>query len=600
MVDKQIRIDLTSRDDASATLDDVADAAAALEKASPEVDVTADTDAAQSDIEKVDALVDQLERRTPEIAVGADTSTAESGLADVEGQADDLARLSPEITVGAEVDDATRALDDVKTEVDTLTDADREIILKAKVDDASAALKSLRGDLDTTADKADQTARRMDDIGRSDGPRLAGNQVADLTGPFGDASGAASDFGGIFDGLSDISESVGTRIGKDMTGVVSNLGLAGLAVGAVAAGWSFFSQKAEEAKRKAEEAAEAQREINEALKEGDIAAATEKLAEAYESVFDAAEDAGVSVEQTTRYIRGAADSLPDLDRALEDNAEAIENTKKANDDYYERTGFLSQALVDQQQKLLDTRNRLNQVRDAVDGARRKNIDLNGTIADQDRRLRNVRKGLDDASDSTDKLRDSQRNAKRSTEELDQALGKLKDQLSFERTMLRFEQDFREAMRKSRGERELTSESVLSLKEDIFDVAEYARLTPAEVKALLRRIERGDIAGVLAFVQSYMDSHTVETPAGVKYIGGAADAHNAAQSDMNAQGPVVIPTTISRGPSSDPIFGPSAFALSAPVTNVTMYLPRGYRERDVIEAGRRAARRSGGLYRRVRR
>ena len=41
-------------------------------------------------------------------------------------------------------------------------------------------------------------------------------------------------------------------------------------------------------------------------------------------------------------------------------------------------------------------------------------------------------------------------------------------------------------------------------------------------------------------------------------------------------------------------------LSAPTTNVTVVLPRGHRERDVLAAAERAARRSGGLYRRSRR
>ena len=609
MTDKQIRIDITSRDDASGTLDEVADAAEAVEKLSPEVDVTADTGAAQSDLDSVDRLVDALDARAAEVDVTADTSSATSGLDDVESAADAVAKLTPEVDVTADTSSAVTDLDSLKSDADTLTDADREIILKAKVKDAQDALKSLRGGLDDTSKKADDVKADMDQIGSSDGPRLAGNHVADLTGPFGDASGAAGDFGGIFDGLSDISESVGSKIGKDLSGVASSLGLAGFAVAGVAAGWTYFSQKAEEAKKKALEAAEAQREINEALKEGDIKAAADKLVESYGDVFDAAGDAGISVSQTTQYIRGAADTLPDLDRALADNATAIEETRRKQDAYYKSTGFLDERLADHQEELLSTRTRLRNVRDAVDGARRKNIDLNGTIADQDKKMRGVRDGLRKTIDNTDDLAKSNKKAKDSVEDLDEALSKLKDQLSFERTMARFAEDFATAFRKVKHGKELTSEEILTLKEDVLDVAEFAKLHPAQVRALLRKIKRGDIAGVRNDVQAYMDEHTVETPAGIRVLPDAArNAHDDAQNQLNNQGPVQVPTVYAPpapGGTGTPGGRPQPISVlpgptPAPVTNVTMYLPRGYREADVIAAGRRAARRSGGLYRRFHR
>ena len=51
---------------------------------------------------------------------------------------------------------------------------------------------------------------------------------------------------------------------------------------------------------------------------------------------------------------------------------------------------------------------------------------------------------------------------------------------------------------------------------------------------------------------------------------------------------VVPAMVNPGPAP------------APVTNVQVNMHRGMRERDVLVAAERAARRSGGLYRRSRR
>lgn len=586
MVDKQIRIDITSRDDASDALDDVADAVEKLEAADPEVVVDADTADADRKLDTVDELVDALDRRAAEIDVAADTSSAESGLADVEGQADDLARLDPEIVVDADVSEALDGIDDVKNEADQLTDADREIVLKAKISDAKGELKSLRDGLDDTARKAEDTKAELDNIGSTGGPRLAGNAMSDLTGPLGDASGAAGDFGGVLDGVSDIAETMGTKLGLSEAAIGSltgALGAAGFAVAGIAAGITYFTGKADAAREKQEELTAATHDYQEALEKGEYDAAADQLVSMYEDVYDAAKQAGLPIQEVTDYITGTSDALPTLSARLEETNAGL--------------GGLGHELIT--------------TKDKLDAARGSFKTTSGILADQKTRTDAVAEALGKTTRKTDDLAESQDEATESTERLDEALGKLKDQLSFERTLVRFSQDFREAFRKVRDGKKLTADDILGLKENVLDVAEFAKMTPAEVRALLRKIDQGKIREVRDEVQTYMDNHTVQTPAGVKYSGGADQAQRDAQNAINQEGPVEIdtqykinwdsyyrathPTNPNPGSAQSTMVG-----AAAGVTNVTVHLPRGYRERDVIAASRRAARHSGGLYRRVRR
>ncbi|RPH37174.1 MAG: hypothetical protein EHM90_00080 [Chloroflexi bacterium] len=592
MVDKQIRIDITAKDDASDQLEQVADAVADVEGADPEITVEADTSTAESALADVESAADEVAGLTPEITVEADTSTAESALSDVEADADALAGLTPEITVDADTSAADSALADTEAAAETLTAADQEIILKAKVSDATAALKTLRGGLDDTSKKADDVKADLDQIGSTGGPRLAGNAMSDLTGPLGDASGAAGDFGGVLDGVSDIAETMGTKLGlsEQATGTLtSSLGLAGFAVAGVAAGIAYFSGKAEEAKKKQEELTAATRDYNDALAEGDYRAAADQLVDLYEDAFDAADKAGVPTKEFVDYITGITDEMPSFERGMQGAHDAL--------------GITGDAMGKMRQQHFDKT--WDGYRSSIDDARRSVKDTNGIIATQNRRIGEVSKALGTAERATKDTARAQREMQRETERLERALDNMKGALDFDKALQNFEEDFREAYRKVRDGRKLTKDDILTLKDTVLNVGEFAKMHPAVVRSLLRRIERGDIAGVRDAVQTYMDTHTVQTPAGVKLIpGAAADAHDDAQDELNQFNPIQIPTEYAGPTGTPPWMRPGAAvvaaAAAAPVTNVTMYLPRGYRERDVVTAARSHARRSGGLYRRTRR
>ena len=63
MADEQIRIDIEAEDSASKVLEQVADDAAELEKLTPEITVSADTDAATRGIEDVTDAAQTLSRQ---------------------------------------------------------------------------------------------------------------------------------------------------------------------------------------------------------------------------------------------------------------------------------------------------------------------------------------------------------------------------------------------------------------------------------------------------------------------------------------------------------------------------------------------------------
>src|SRR5580765_2675024 len=238
--DPKIQIDITARDKASEVIDDVADAAADVEKLDPEVTVTADTGGAVADLKTVDEAAGRLSRD------------------------------------------------------------DTELVIRAQIDQAKGQLKELEAQLKSTGEQADTTNRKLDDTTGAAGPgNLRGNAIADLTGPLGDASSAASDFAGVFDGLGDAAEAAAGKLGLSQ-GVADKLGSAigglGVAVAAGAAIWSLWTAHAEAARKKARELAEAQTEVAKAIRDGNRDAAIANFHKAYDEAIAGAEKFGLKAK----------------------------------------------------------------------------------------------------------------------------------------------------------------------------------------------------------------------------------------------------------------------------------------------------------------
>lgn len=122
-------------------------------------------------------------------------------------------------------------------------------------------------------DKVDASARKA-----GGGAKVGVQDIGDLTGPLGDASGAASTFGQAFGALGPIAEGVAGKLGlseehtSKLTGLIGGLGVA---VGIGAAAWTYFSAEADKAQKTADEVRDSLGKVYDKLREGDAQAAAQ-------------------------------------------------------------------------------------------------------------------------------------------------------------------------------------------------------------------------------------------------------------------------------------------------------------------------------------
>jgi hypothetical protein len=250
----------------------------------------------------------------------------------VADQAEKLEKLNPEVEVGADTREADRKLEDVTEQAKELSDRDVEIVLKARVDDLTGQLNKAKGDLDAVQDKAHQTERAVEDIGRK-GATPSVNAIGDMTGPLGEASSKANELGQVFEGVGDLVTGLGPKIGLSVGAtekLAGAMGGVGLAVAAVAAVWGYVSSQQEKSKQKAEEvekatrdAANAMEDVVAALQKGDRLTAMKNLAEDLQDVDTTGGDVlgtitrlGLSNE-IANFVTKGTNELPVLDKMLD-------------------------------------------------------------------------------------------------------------------------------------------------------------------------------------------------------------------------------------------------------------------------------------------
>ena len=442
MADEQIRIDVTAEDDASKVLEGVADEA------------------------------EKLERLEPKVEVSADTAKAEAGIEDVTAAARELSRQ------------------------------DTEIVLRARVDDAKGALASFRAELDQTGEKAEETARKLDRVGDDGGGlKTRGNAIADLTGPLGEASSAASDFAGVFDGIGDIAEDVAGKVGLNAAAMSTAIGGIGIAVAAGAAAWSYFSQRAAEAKRKQEEIVREAQKIRDAIKQGNYESAAEALVAQYGKAYDAARQLGLGVDEVTSFLRGQADAMPGWAAARDVlNQKVLDSydTSKANQDAVRQEVLAQEDLV----------RVIYEARDA-------NVAANGTAAEQEQLVREVTGALGGAASAHDKNTRAMERADRQARITADGLDGIQDALDIEQAALDFRQKLDYSLADTRTNADRTSAEILQIKQDILDVAAAAGLSPIEVRTYLDRIDQGDVDGVMLDVNHKLANRSAEVQTSLK-------------------------------------------------------------------------------------
>jgi type II secretory pathway pseudopilin PulG len=504
---------------------------------------------------------------TEQVRIDLEANDKASGkIEDVADAAADLERADAEVTITAK-DNASTEIADVEADARALSKVDAEIVLKARADTAKAELAALRADLEQTGEKAEDTARQLDRVDSGGGLNTRGNAIADLTGPLGEASGAASDFAGVMDGLGDIVGDTVTKLGAtpELAGKISGaLGGLGIAVAAGAAVWSIWTQKQKAAEEAARATAEATEDLNEAIRDGNREAATTKFHEVFGKAEAAAKRAGIPLEEYVKFLTGAATVMPTA------SARAFELGQAWADSADQSAGAEAAAL-----RQFDAYNDLVSV---VTAARDNYAATNETIghtAEENAALADAlgltEDATDDAADAQDRMAKKLERAEATTRSAKSALDDLRGALSFEQAVLNFQTSFGEAMAAAEADTALTAQEILDLKTDYLTVAEDIGKSPIDIATDLKKIEDGDIAEVLWTTQE----------------------------GINRRPPLELKTRlglpVNFGDERFYRYATPGMAAATSVTNVYQTIPRGFRG-DVLAEARRQAARSGRLYR----
>ncbi len=222
--------------------------------------------------------------------------------------------------------------DDVRAKIDIETSTAESNVdgLEGKVRDLDKAVDTADGqkiDIPVDAPGAQQTAARLDDVDQAarragSGAQVGTQHISDMTGPFGDASGAASTFGQSVEGVAGLVEGMAGKLGlsEQATGkLTAGLGVAAVAVAAGAAAWSLYNASQDAAKKGAEEVATALQSVQEKLAAGDAAAAAEAFLSGMSAKIEAFRSKflpGASTVDIAGAMIGDPQSLANVDAAI--------------------------------------------------------------------------------------------------------------------------------------------------------------------------------------------------------------------------------------------------------------------------------------------
>jgi DNA repair exonuclease SbcCD ATPase subunit len=494
----------------------------------------------------------KLEDAEPVVEIAGDASQLESEVDKAEGIAQELQDRSPWIAEFA---------------ADTAQ-------MRGELEQAQAKLKE-------TGEKADDAKKHLDKIGDTGGPRLAGNQVSDLTGPLGDASGAASDFGGVFDGLADIGEKVAGSVGLDAAKMASAISGIGFAVAAAAAVWTIFKQKQEEAKKKAAEHLKVQEDLNDALKKGEFDKAAEKWIELYGDIIDKGHKAGLSTDELVDGIANSGNAAKTANSKLEENARQIDEIRDAYNKLHTVTQAQGAVPSAEESQLAA---QLKALQDGTQGL----IDYRDEYADLTQKQKDaqaiqdaVQGALDNTALSLDGVAKSAKEAKEKNDDLTKALDTMSGMLDIQRAAEDFDTDINQAMANTLMGVGNTREEIRGIEDDVLAAAEFTKQNPVVIAQTLAKVQAGDLQGAKKDVDSWYAQNPVSITAVInqeKLKGQIA----AAQGGLQAWIDRLTPS------------GKSAAGASATQT-VNVNLPRGARHGDIARAMGLSTRRNGRRY-----
>jgi hypothetical protein len=606
VADEELQLDITAKDSASKVVDQVQKKVDTLETSDPVVDISAD---AKSADHTVDGLTDQLDKLTASDQIVVLALRAGAAQTELRDLATDLATIDasdPDVDVRfARYAEVSGQLDDLETKIKAIGDADP---------DAGANLEKAR--------------TRLDGLGESAGK--AGGAVHSMAG------NAVGDFAATATGIGPLGEALGQLSETALSGESSlkQLAVAGLGLGALSGAMFLVNQLMATFQKSAAEAAKI-KAFN--VENAELYAdAAERGVSAVDAYVDAAKKAGtVEVAPNADEQARAIDAMGDAADRLRDNQGLIYFTKGIQDvgpaliaagatakEFYGSVATGGQSLDDFTAKVLASgasakeqaavlaavQYQLDQYRtgaqNAADDAKLFGTELGDTTAAADdyvRQLADVAASHRNQVTDTRRVITALRDAKKATNDLDQAYQQLQGTIDHDQSMINLQNQIANvdqaaqdawaaqveanaalaAGAKDAGEKQAAADqaardyqtSINSLKSDIVSLGETAGATPVEVDSTLDKIDQGDYNAVTSDAEAYFRRNPIDAATRLKLIN-------------NLVAGVGQAVTVSQ-------------SSSAPAINVTQVLPRGYHG-DALGEATAAARRSGGLYRRSRR
>jgi len=431
--------------------------------ASKDIDIKLKLDAKQAD-KDLHGISDQLDDLDDpvEIEVTADTGSAETDLKAVDDAAD---QIDPTIAVDVTVD----------------------------TDKAESNLKTL-------GEKAEDAEKKLNRVTHDDGggTSLRGNAISDLTGPLGDASSAASDFGGVFDGLGDTVEGFATKMGatSETAGRLgSAIGGLGFVVAAGAAAWTLWSQKQEEARRKAAEHKKAVDDLATAIRKGDREAAVANFHKLYDDAIASAEKFGLKQQDVIKFLSGENDAIPGLTTKWQELQAAREaanieanRAQAAGETYVNTAAAEAKAFEDLALKMGISREELAKGKVATEEKAKADDHLADTLVGAEDAQSDMNAAVANSISPLDR-------AKKSAHDLGVEIDTLSGNLDVEEEAIAFDAAITAAMEKAKTKTGLTRQEVIDLEQSVIQAGNTTKQTPFNIKSTVAMVEAGDLQGV---------------------------------------------------------------------------------------------------------
>lgn len=537
MAERQVRIDLVAQDDASATIDKVADKAADLEHADPTVDVAADTARAQRSVDELLDTVQHLDSDDATIVLGLRAGRVQRDLVETLRTVEELDASDPTVAVHlANADQARADLDKLETAIRDLNDTK----VAPKVDTSGI-------------DRYRSETGKAQDATHS----FVGNAVSELPGvsdAFGPLGEAASQ---LTEGIAAGEVALGNLAGAAVVIAPIVIGMKGLA---------DHAKKLAEVKAFREETVRGWAKAYRAAA-GDVDKFTDALG-------DAAEQAG-KIEVSLGNMIGLRDFTDDIANAgltadqffqlVADGEDAIKAWGTASKNAGVDVGAVDGAV-------LAATASIEPYNDAIEAGK------------VQQRLFGEKAG--DAADGAKDVGAESKNATGKVDGFKSALDRANDELDRMSDALDMDSDFENlrvqlggmALATAQGVKPARTE-INGMKQDIINLARQAGISPVIVQSTLEKLDQGDLQGVLNAAQSWMNQNHVTATVDFKLGRPVSEAFRE--------------SILARGGSGSITVTPGAAAAPALVINQTF--PRGFRTSSAVAEAQRAAGRAGRLY-----